>query len=416
MPANGRPAFRPSGESRQHTAAAGAAGETFARLPARRDGRNSVWNLAPGDVGQADADARTFLHLARPKPAPRAPRTLAQAKLDRAIADQIAEAAAAPVAASLAGSSCAHAWRDVRRRGAAAASARQQRADRRRRAAAPRLRALGKRPTGDTKWLVVGGGRREPPSILVVESDVYAASFADRMLLKLALVASRRASGYPAGDDDPVARTSQLVVGVDGSVRQAAWDFSGFLRLPRLAASDLGPRTAATTTHRVDGLAKAQSGLLALERATGVVDNDAIVTVDTEAGALEIIYVTSRRDVVGLSSAPLPDDVEDERAAPGGAQRLDRKVRVAAPNFGYWSTSDGLCAVWLDSLRGPATERTVSTKAGPTTTTTLARYGRGSETGFEPLPASLQEIRDGKGENVDRGRRTSVLDFNLTFK
>ena len=97
MPANDRPAFRPSGESRQHTAAAGAAGETFARLPARRDGRNSVWNLAPGDVGQADADARTFLHLAKPKPAPRAPRTLAQAKLDRAMADQIAEAAAAPV-------------------------------------------------------------------------------------------------------------------------------------------------------------------------------------------------------------------------------------------------------------------------------------------------------------------------------
>lgn len=37
-----------------------------------------------------------------------------------------------------------------------------------------------------------------------------------------------------------------------------------------------------------------------------------------------------------------------------------------------------------------------STKAGPSPTTTLARYGRGSETGFEPLPASLQEIRDGK--------------------
>ena len=141
--------------------------------------------------------------------------------------------------------------------------------------------------------------------------------------------------------------------------------------------------------------------------------------------------MTSRRDVVGLSSAPLPDDVEDEprASAPGGAQRLDRKVRVAAPNFGYWSTSDGLCAVWLDSLRGPATERTVSkpkngdadslvpftagpllpaeegvalgarrksSRAGFSPTTTLARYGRGSETGFEPLPASLQEIRDGK--------------------
>ncbi|KAH8095677.1 hypothetical protein JL720_2996 [Aureococcus anophagefferens] len=586
MPANGRPAFRPSGESRQHTAAAGAAGETFARLPARRDGRNSVWNLAPGDVGQADADARTFLHLARPKPAPRAPRTLAQAKLDRAIADQIAEAPRRrrrePRRVVLRARA-----RDVRRRrGAASVGLVSGAAD----GGAPRRLVfvpLGKRPTGDTKWLVVGGGRREPPSILVGVERVYAASFADRMLKvgacpcrrpapppsrpglwttrrttaatrpprgpratrrgvfetrsttatttaparaeaadepppppeeaeeeepgprvrrpddqpitpcmlgnfpmpdddadacadgaappddddddeerprapldvpvledvgehaslsprrlsetparavafadggasslralteladaplpaattttapsrrrrrcspsrtgrapsesQLALVASRRASGYPAGDDDPVARTSQLlVVGVDGR--------AGVRGAPRVAVLHEAAPGGAETLCCVLKYSKA------LERATGVVDNDAIVTVDTEAGALEIIYVTSRRDVVGLSSAPLPDDVEDEpRApAPGGAQRLDRKVRVAAPNFGYWSTSDGLCAVWLDSLRGPATERTVSTKAGPTTTTTLARYGRGSETGFEPLPASLQEIRDGK--------------------
>ncbi|KAK7235907.1 hypothetical protein SO694_00065051 [Aureococcus anophagefferens] len=580
MPANGRPAFRPSGESRQHTAAAGAAGETFARLPARRDGRNSVWNLAPGDVGQADADARTFLHLARPKPAPRAPRTLAQAKLDRAIADQIAEAAAAP---------SAHADDDDDDDGAPGPTREAEAADEpppppeeaeEEEPRVPRVRRphdyqpitpymLGNFPMPDDDADAYADGAappddddddeerpRAPLDVPVLEdvgehaslsprrlseTPARAVAFADggasslRALTELAdaplpggddddgalaeeaavlaledrprapsesqlaLVASRRASGYPAGDDDPVARTSQLlVVGVDGSVRQAAWDFSGFLRLPRLAASDLGPADGRhNDTHRVDGLAKAQSGLLvaldarratlgsvvvhadgyeiapltpgplklkgapasavrlaspcftkrlpggaetlccvlkyskALERATGVVDNDAIVTVDTEAGALEIIYVTSRRDVVGLSSAPLPDDVEDEpRApAPGGAQRLDRKVRVAAPNFGYWSTSDGLCAVWLDSLRGPATERTVSkpkngdadslvpftagpllpaeegvalgarrrsTKAGPTTTTTLARYGRGSETGFEPLPASLQEIRDGK--------------------